>query len=239
MKSQTVIVFIHGILESPSQFEDLSEIISHKYDVKMLLLPGHGKTGRDFAKSKMYEWKKYLSENLSFLRQKYENIIMVGHSMGCLLAVFEAIRDPDKIKGLFLMANPLSIYVNPRGLKNGFRIAYNMKKQNGPVNPFIKKHYSVSECQIWDYPMWIPRYNELFSESRRIREIIKNLSVPSVNIFSQKDEFVSINSIKYFAKVKNYKLILLKNSGHFYYTTYDRAIILNSFTSFLDNTLNT
>lgn len=48
--SDTIVIFIHGILESPAQFKPLANIVLSKgYAISAILLDGHGKNGKDFA----------------------------------------------------------------------------------------------------------------------------------------------------------------------------------------------
>lgn len=46
--TDTIVIFIHGIVEGPAQFKDLMKLtIQHGYSAVSLLLPGHGGTGKD------------------------------------------------------------------------------------------------------------------------------------------------------------------------------------------------
>ena len=232
-KHKKVVVFVHGILESPMQFSDMGNAIADICDTVFLLLPGHGKTGKDFGESSMKQWKSYFSNEIEKLRENYDEIYIVAHSMGCLLSVLETLKNPSKISGLFLIANPLVISVNNQGFKNAFRVAYNMAYKKEETCEFIGKVYSVSDCRLTDYPMWIPRYRELIKESKKVRNLMKKLTVPTFNIFSMHDEFVSLDSADYLAGVKNYKLVILEKSGHFYYTQDERTKIIDELTGFI------
>lgn len=233
-KHKKVVAFVHGILESPMQFSDMGNAVADMCDTVFLLLPGHGKTGKDFRESSMKEWKSYFSDEIGKLRKNYDEIYIVAHSMGCLLSVLEAVKNPAKICGLFLIANPLVISVNNQGLKNAFRVAYNMAYKKDDACEFIEKAYSVSDCKLTDYPMWIPRYRELIKESKKTRNLMKKLTVPTFNVFSMHDEFVSLDSADYLAGVKNYKLVILEKSGHFYYTQYEREKIIGELIAFIE-----
>ena len=59
---------------------------------------------------------------------------------------------------------------------------------------------------------------------------MKKLTIPTFNIFSMHDEFVSLDSADYLAGVRNYKLVILEKSGHFYYTQEERTKITFSVT---------
>ena len=59
--TNTIVIFIHGIVEGPAQFKDLMKLtIQHGYSAVSLLLPGHGGTGKDFARS-------YINNNMTRL----------------------------------------------------------------------------------------------------------------------------------------------------------------------------
>lgn len=232
-KHDTAVLFIHGILEGPNQFSDMIKAVEDKCDTKAVLLPGHGKTGSDFARSGMKEWQSYTDKVIQSLRNEYEKIYIVGHSMGCLTSICSAVKNPEKICGLFMIAPPFSIRLNKRGIKNGLIVAFNISQKDEEFCRLIKSVYSVSDCKLSDYPRWIPRYEELMRKSIEIREILSKLTVPMYCIFSQKDEYVSTKSIKYLAGFKNYRLLILNRSGHFYYTVEERKKIIEEFIKFI------
>lgn len=118
--SDTVIVFIHGFLGSPTQFKYMIDKLNGDYSVENLLLPGHGGTIKEFAASRMTQWQSYADERIRSLQNDYQNIILVAHSLGCLLSVQAALSYPEKIRGLFLLAMPLKIRIGLPFVGNRF-----------------------------------------------------------------------------------------------------------------------
>ena len=56
-ESNTMVIFIHGILEGPKQFRKFTEVVYNKgFSYSAILLDGHGGSGKKFANSSMKKW---------------------------------------------------------------------------------------------------------------------------------------------------------------------------------------
>ncbi|MDV4152083.1 alpha/beta hydrolase [Clostridium sp. AL.422] len=235
--SRTVVVFIHGILEGPNQFNDFIEIIDNKISVVNLLLPGHGGSGKDFRNSNMTEWKSYIYNIIVDLEMSYENIFIVGHSMGALLAVDASLNYPKKIKGLFLLAIPICIHLQLTGVINSIKVAFNLVRKNDLIALAAKKVYSITTKNILTFLTWIPRYIELFKEANNTKNRISKIDILLIIYQSNEDEFVSNRTLNYINNNDNIELHILKKSKHFYYCDEERKIILNSFVNFIESNI--
>lgn len=233
--SNTAILFIHGILESPNQFEDFIEALDNKFTVFNVLLPGHGKSGKDFARSSMNEWSKYIEDAVLSLENKYDNIIIVAHSMGTLLAIEIYNKHPEKIKVLFLLAVPLHIKLSFSGAINGIKVALNKVKSSDIIAIEAKKAYSIDNKSIVTYIYWIPRYIELYIKCRQARAILRKIEVPTIIYQSKKDEFVRRKSIRYFKGKENFEPYELTKSRHFYYDKNERSIMIKRLINYINS----
>ncbi len=101
------IVFVHGIAGSNRTFEPLLPLVPDNYEIRMVVLEGHGGNALDFSRASMRGWKRQVEECVGEMMKKYGSVIAVGHSMGCLLLLGQAVR--DNLAGLFLMNVPLHI----------------------------------------------------------------------------------------------------------------------------------
>jgi len=233
--ADTAVVFIHGILGSPRQFDDFWDLVPLDYSAVNLLLPGHGGSVRDFADSSMKAWRDCVRNTLMELRRTHSRIIICAHSMGCLLSIDEAVRDPDNIAGLFLLAAPLRICPTLRMVKNALNIYRNKTPKEDAFGFAAKKACSVRQDKIlWHYLLWIPRYLELFAASRRSRSLISDLAVPTIGYFSLRDEMVSAKSANVLKNSPEAVVRLLQHSGHFYYDPEDLLSLQQAFKRFLE-----
>lgn len=223
--SQQVVIFIHGIIEGPKQFRRLAEIAYEAgYSIYILLLPGHGGSGELFGITGYREWIRYTSWQIKIMKQKYKEVILVGHSMGALLALCEGASFPEQIRALVLLDTPLVIRVWPRVIKGAIKIAAG---KGEVADAYTRAEYhaiSVKQPTTWGYVRWAMRYIELLTLVRYARKQVPRIMKPTLVVFAMKDEFVSLKSRSYLrlhlthVKVKKqFNEILLKDSGHFCY----------------------
>ncbi|WP_317367012.1 alpha/beta fold hydrolase [uncultured Tyzzerella sp.] len=238
--SDTVIIFIHGFTESPSQFLNLINIaLNNGFSYLNLLLPGHGTTSKEFSKNGYKKWTRYVDKHIEEMQKIYKNIILVGHSMGCLLAINAHLKNRYNIKGIFCINIPFNIRVDFKTFISGVKIALIPNYIKDDFTKEMKDRTSISNKKILLYPFWIPRYIDLFYLSYKIYFNIKNIKVPTIYLQSYYDGLVSIKSaISIKKKLKKYNIkkstiIILKNSGHFGYDKEDKKIVEKSFLCFI------
>lgn len=228
--AKTAILFIHGIVGSPTQFEYLLQVVPHNISIHNMLLDGHGKTVKDFSNTSMLKWEKQVENAIKELKSTHQNLIVVAHSMGGLLSICEAIKEPQSICQLFLLATPLNISVKPLFIKNTLKVAFNKIKADDYIALAYKDGYSIDiDLRFWRYLGWIPRYIELFKKAKFTRNNLTKLQTNTVIFQSQKDEMVSNKSIKYIKNNSKIKLHILKNSNHSYYDEFDKQLLIEKF----------
>lgn len=223
----TVVLFIHGISGSPNQFSFIAESFKGRFSVYNILLDGHGSDVLSFGKSSMAKWISQVLSAVQSLERKYENIILVGHSMGCLLAAEAFLSYPDKIKKMIWLAVPLKIFIRPKAVLNSYKIKFGCVQPDDAVgNAGIACNSIGKHRSVFEYLTWVPRYLELLAEAHKIRKYIAQITVPTTVFLSQNDELVSIQSRRYLKGNPFMEAIELSDSGHFYYTQEEKKNIL-------------
>jgi esterase/lipase len=85
--AKPLVVFIHGFLGRPQQFDRLAAFVADQgYRTETVLLHGHGGGGLAFAKSTAWAWEIGFARELEKLDCP-EGLILVGHSIGGLLSL--------------------------------------------------------------------------------------------------------------------------------------------------------
>lgn len=238
--SKTVIIFIHGFTESPSQFEHLINLaLKNGYSCLNLLLPGHGTTSKQFCKNGYKKWNDYIDNQLEKIAKTYKNIFLVGHSMGCLLSINMYLKNKYNIKGIFCINIPLNTKVNFKTFISGAKIVFMPNYIKDDFTKVMQQRTSISDKKLLLYIFWIPRYLDLFYLSYKVLFNIKNVKIPIIYLQSYYDGLVSIKSAITLKKIiKKYSLnksivVILKNSGHFEYVKGDKYILEKCFLSFI------
>ena len=232
--SKTIIIFVHGIVEGPDQFKAFAKAIEEDYSYSAVLLNGHGTSGRNFVRSNKDKWIETVEREIVKYKDNYENIILVGHSMGSLISILLSLKYKDKVKGLVLIATPLKVFVKWRIIRSSIRYIFK-KEENDKLAKEIAKMVSVDRCSLLTYMKWTFRYMDLFYLIYITKKHLNEINVPTLVVQSQNDELVSYKSLKVFKnKLKNkYKIFQLKNSGHFCYLDNELKDLLKEFKLFI------
>lgn len=227
------ILFIHGIVGTPNHFKNLVSLVPDAMSVYNILLDGHGKGAKDFSKTSMKKWEGQIAAAVSNLAQNHNEIYIVAHSLGCLLAIEQAVKNP-KIKKLFLLAVPLKLFLKPKMFANSCKVYFNKIDPTDEEALAAKACYGIeNDKNLLHYFGWAPRFLELFSKIRKTRKIVGSVKIPSIACQSRMDEMVSRKSAKLLAQNPNISILELENSGHYYYPSVDFSLMKEKFLEFI------
>jgi pimeloyl-ACP methyl ester carboxylesterase len=101
-KGPETIVFIHGLGSYlPAWDKNIADLSKH-YRCIALDLPGYGKSGKEGVKPGMHAYATSVLGLMDALQLK--QAVLAGHSMGAQIAVTAALKEPQRVKKLVLMA---------------------------------------------------------------------------------------------------------------------------------------
>ncbi len=101
-------LLIHGLTGTPSEMRYIGEVLNRAgYHVRAPLLPGHGTNIKDLNTTKWGDW--FLAAEIDFfaLSAHFEDVFVVGLSMGGLVTLKLLIEKAGRIKGAALLATPM------------------------------------------------------------------------------------------------------------------------------------
>ena len=227
------VLFVHGIVGTPEHFSFLLPFVPEKMSVWSLLLDGHGGSVRDFSRSSMKKWQAQVDAAVAELAETHDEIYIVAHSMGTLLTMEAAIREP-KIKKLFFLAVPLKLFLRARMLKNMWKVYFDKIAPEDVEAISAKRCYGIeNDKNIFRYFAWLPRYLELFSKMRKGRHMLSELNTTCFAFHSARDEMVSAKTVKYLRQSPCILTTLLADSGHYHYAERDLGLIIDEFKIFI------
>ncbi len=232
--ADTAILFIHGILGTPNHFEDFIPLVPDGYTIYNMLLDGHGKGVKDFSNTSMNIWKSQVDSAVNELLDTHKQVIITAHSMGTLFALQQAVKKPDRIKGLFLLATPLKIGIKFKLFINCAKLYLGIIKQDDIEAIACKHACGVNlDKRFWIYLGWIPRFLELFNEIKKTRPLVKNITMPCYVFQSKNDEMVSKKAVDIIKSNVDIKIEILQKSSHFYYFDDDYKKMLKKYDYFI------
>ena len=227
------VLMMHGILGTPNHFRDLIPLIPDNFSVFAMVTAGHCEGVSDFSHSSLDKWEKSVQNAVDELLETHDEIYIVGHSMGTLFAIEQALKEP-KIKGLFCLSIPIKVGVRFRMTKMAMKIYRDRIDDNDVVLKALRECYGITEnVKLHKYLGWVPRFLDLFKLIKKVRKNLDKLNTPCVAFQSVPDELVSPKSIKILQKESNIRVISLENSTHFYYEPSEMDLIKEEFEKFL------
>ena len=217
--SKDTIVFLHGSGLSHIVWSLTEQFFSNKnYNVLSIDLPGHGNSDGPCLDSieKIADWLEKVFEKLNL-----ENIILVGHSQGCLEALEYSYKYKDRLKKIVFVGGSYRMPVN----KDLIDLASN--GDSDAVKLMMKWGYEGSKKFIGGNPV-----EKIIQSPRDISEILavdliacnnyqngsdaaKAINCPAMFIIGELDKMANLESGKKFANlVKNSTTHIISGSGH-------------------------
>ena len=229
--AKNAVLFLHGICGTPNHFVGgvpMLEWVPQDWSVHNLLLPGHGGTVEDFAKSSMQQWRCAARRAFCRLAKDHEKVYIVGHSMGTLFALELAVDFPEKISGLFLLGVPMRPHLAPAAVNSALRLALGLLRPGYPEMAIQEACGTAPTWMLWKYIPWVPRFVELFAQITRTERKLHQLTVSTVAYQSRRDELVNGLSAKVLHRYP-VDVQILEGSSHFYYSPGDKLILREAF----------
>lgn len=211
------ILFVHGIQGSPKQFDFLIRQIPNDILCRNILLPGHGATTKEFKKADRQQWLGTVMDASLDIQKQCEQIIFVGHSMGCLLGLLTQ-QEREVFSAMLLLCCPFRLCPTRRYFRNS--AAANLTKGKTD-DPFIKAAWEangVTAKHTVSYLFCAKPYFELLRLIKSVRN--RRLMIPQGTVFcyAELDEIVSKRCIGYTRDVLGAKTVILSGCGHNYFT---------------------
>lgn len=232
--SKIAILFIHGIVGTPNHFAEFVSLVPESFSVYNLLLDGHGKGVKDFSKTSMKKWEAHVASVLEELSLTHEEIYIVAHSLGTLLAIEQAIKN-QKVRKLFLLAVPLCLSIKLKMPINSLKVYFDKIRSDDYEALAAKRCYGIGKDKnVFNYIGWIPRFLELLEKIRESRKIIELININCAVYQSSKDEMVSSRSVKHLEHNPYISVKKLENSGHYYYDKEDYNFLITEFKKMLN-----
>ena len=217
--NKDTIVFLHGSGLSHIVWSLAEQFFSSKnYNVLSIDLPGHGNSDGPCLDSieKIADWMEKVFDKL-----KLKNLILVGHSQGCLEILEYSSRYKERLKKLVFVEGSNKMPVHPDlielaqsghsdAVKLMMKWGYEGSKKfigGNPVEKIIQSPRDISEILAVD----LNACNNYSNGS----EAAKVIDLPSMLIFGELDKMVNLEAGKKFSNlIKNSTTHVIKGCGH-------------------------
>jgi carboxylesterase len=230
-------LLIHGFGDTATLMEPMgSHLSAQGITTKGITLPGHGTTLEDFAKVSNQKLLAMVEAEYSKLKESFEAVVLVGFSMGGLLALHLAtMRD---VEGIVTICAPAF----PRGGRIGEKAIKFVAKLGAPLGTRFPKmgFTSLSDKTLSHYLVGYKSYPSrsvlrLVELMESTRTVVSRVNAPILIVQSQRDDVIWKNSGKYIfdsVKSEEKRLLLLENSRHKAPIDRDRQLLFEEISKF-------
>jgi carboxylesterase len=185
------VLLLHGFGDTPQALGDLAQRIADRgWTVRAPLLPGHGRSLPDFARSRAAHWISHARRELEALRATHDAVHLVGLSMGGAIAAILAAEDAGTARAprsLTLLAPYVDM---PRAVRR-------LARCHRLFSPFVPYAAGKSDRSIHDpeaaartlgYGVLTPRLlRELLRIVERVHEALPRVAAPTLWVQSEHD----------------------------------------------------
>ena len=200
-------LLIHGFTGSPFEIEPLAEALRQQgYVVVAPVLAGHG-VDEDLLDVCWTDWIRSAENALKPMLGKYEEIHIVGFSMGTLIAAYLSTQYP--ITKLVLLS-PAIYFINYRQLFENMSIAIKNKFQGSISEEFKRYMQKATNTPLRS----VIDFRRL---AKHLTPYLEQITVPTLILQGKKDVLVEPDSAERAYDViqsQDKKLIFLENSQH-------------------------
>ncbi|MBM4386615.1 MAG: alpha/beta fold hydrolase [Deltaproteobacteria bacterium] len=183
---------LHGFTSHISCVSGVEEALKEfKLPYRFPILRGHGTRYEDLAGVKASDWYEDAENALLDLYQEADRIVVVGLSMGGLVALDLAGRHQDKVAGLALVAAALE-FADPLAMLTPL-IAKVVKYWKAP-NPYNDKGCAKKNRNYLKFPT--DAFASLYYYSKEMKNRLSFVKAPAMIFQSQRDTIVAPKSAK-------------------------------------------
>ena len=206
------LLMIHGFISEMNDFDSIMDDVNARYDfVYRPILPGHGDKGiYDYNNFNSKDTFKCVLDAFDYLAKSYDDIDVLGYSMGGALATY--LSGVRKFNKLILIA-PANHYFNPIAFLNGGQYAMSkfralnkaiMQKDEAEQATYkeMLKHFNEDQrrCASYTFRKYLKTY--IWHAYKEFKDIVlncnkdlKEIKNPTLIIWSKLDQLVPYKAV--------------------------------------------
>ncbi len=237
----TGVLCIHGFTANPSEMRWLGQhLAAQGHTVCGVRLAGHGTHPHDLARTRWRDWFASAQDGLHLLRGACERVVIVGHSMGGLLALLLAAQT-DGVDALSVLASPIRF---PERLDHTRWLGYVQPFTDQSDTSGLQAIIREEQVRRGEAVVGRVRYNqwstfavyELVELARQVDDVLPIVTQPLQVIYSRKDATVPLDHADHIARRVGSRQIeqhTLEVSGHILPQDRERETVFQLVASFV------
>jgi len=225
------VLCLHGLTGTPYEVRSPAEALAAAgFYCEGPLLPGHGTTPLELARTGWRLWLDHVLESHAALAERHEHVYTLGLSLGGLLALALAAR--RSLRGVVVLAVPLDL---------GWLVQRAVPLLKGlvrqlPKTPAIRDLEARARHPGYDR-MPLAAVHQLLGLAADVRAGLPRVTAPVQGVFSRLDPTVPVrNAAILMGELPpgDRELLWLERSGHVLPVDFERDVVAEKAVQFLD-----
>lgn len=191
---KTACLLLHGFTAQPEEMQFLAaDLHGHGYTVLNARLAGHGTDPRDLERVHWTDWLLSVEDGLDLLASLSERIVLIGQSMGAMLALTAAAEYP--LAAVVALSTPYAA-ISPLDLalaRVGAAVGW-MAKDPDPRHPTLGDRRQAVYPAYARYPLRI--LLEVAELEKAMSRALPEIRVPALLVQSRADTGIGADSLE-------------------------------------------
>lgn len=238
-------LLLHGFMASPGEIGWLGPHLHEKgHTVYVARLAGHGIDPTHMARMHWQDWYASALDGYALLRQQCEKVIVIGHSMGGLLAALLAAS--EKVDGIVISATPYALQPGIARYARLLNLA--LPYTNHPNEPELHQVIVAEQSRRGEaiigrvhYPRWSTlAVAQFFALLKEARANLHRIEAPLLLLYAEADKTGTVADMEHFAgQVRSQQIekVLIKEGAHIVFQDTGRESAFNAVSDFVASLL--
>jgi pimeloyl-ACP methyl ester carboxylesterase len=213
------VVFLHGNRDNHTHFAELISLLDPALRCLALDLRGHGLSSKEDHPLSAGQCAADVIEVLDHLG--WDQVTLVGHSLGSVTAMVLALEHPERVAGLVLMGSAAHYemkWKRPEVTEETYRQVIEESNKRAAPFFFLDGYPEVANRVIASWS-WVPfsvHRNLIQLTHPDLRERVQKIAAPTLVVAGELDRSTPVESARYLAEtIPDARLYVVPGTGHF------------------------
>ncbi len=238
-RARTGVIVVHGFTGNPMGTRPLGQhLAALGYSVEVPLLPGHGTSHQDLARTRYADWYGAVERLVDHLRARCDRIALIGHSMGGTISLDLAARRAADVDAVVVInpsvRAPTGLLARLSGVLQ-YVVPYVPRDVAGlPTNDMVR-----DDVDEGSYALVSARAaRSLLMELDRIRRGLLDVTAPLLVVRSTIDHSVAPSNARDVLELsgsRDLRELVCEHSYHVPQLDHDATLVETTIAGFLDD----